>query len=127
MRRGSRALAARLPAHELSFRDASPGRVSDAIALSRTNHSEVRREMAALAADAYIATASHPQRDPLTAIREAERALRLAVAVWQSRPGTVLLYGAATIHIALAFIAVCDPLKSMLMMLRFQFLMIFII
>ena len=35
----------------------------------------------------------------------AERGLRVAVAVWHSWPGTVLLYGAAGIHITLAFVA----------------------
>ncbi|WGY73593.1 hypothetical protein KEC55_31670 [Burkholderia cepacia] len=32
----------------------------------------------------------------------AERALHLAIGVWQSRPGTILLYGAASLHFALA-------------------------
>lgn len=33
----------------------------------------------------------------------AESALRLAVALWHSLPGTLLLYGAAAVHVALAF------------------------
>ena len=41
----------------------------------------------------------------LISIVVAERGLRIAVAVWQSPPGTVILYGAAGTHIALAFLA----------------------
>ncbi len=41
----------------------------------------------------------------LISIAVAERGLRVAVAVWHSFPGTVLLYGAAGIHITLAFVA----------------------
>jgi adenylate cyclase len=44
----------------------------------------------------------------LVSIAVAERALRLAVAVWHSWLGTALLYGAAGIHIALAFVAVYE-------------------
>src|SRR2546426_5110443 len=44
----------------------------------------------------------------LVSVAIAERALRLAVAVWHSWPGTALLYGAAGIHIALAFVAVYE-------------------
>src|SRR6266550_3454838 len=44
----------------------------------------------------------------LISVAIAERALRLAVAVWHSWPGTALLYGAAGTHIALAFIAVYE-------------------
>jgi adenylate cyclase len=44
----------------------------------------------------------------LFSVNIAEQALRLAVAVWQSAPGTAVLYGAAGIHIALAFIAVYE-------------------
>src|SRR2546425_3252745 len=44
----------------------------------------------------------------LVSIAIAERALRLAVVVWHSWPGTALLYGAAGIHIALAFVAVYE-------------------
>ena len=32
----------------------------------------------------------------------------LAVAVWHSLPGTVLLYGAAALHVALAFLAIYE-------------------
>ena len=38
----------------------------------------------------------------------AEAMLRLAVALWFSLPGTVLLYGAATVHVALAFVALYE-------------------
>ena len=41
----------------------------------------------------------------LISIAVAERGLRVAVAVWQSPPGTLVLYGAAATHIALAFVA----------------------
>ena len=41
----------------------------------------------------------------LISIAAAERGLRVAVAVWQSPPGTLVLYGAAGTHIALAFLA----------------------
>jgi len=44
----------------------------------------------------------------LISVEVAEAALRLAVAVWQSVPGTILLYGAAGIHIALAFVAIYE-------------------
>src|SRR2546430_12939117 len=44
----------------------------------------------------------------LVSVAVAEHALRLAVAVWHSWPGTALLYGAAGIHIALAFVAVYE-------------------
>ena len=42
----------------------------------------------------------------LISIAAAERGLRIAVAVWQSLPGTLILYGAAGTHIALAFLAI---------------------
>src|SRR5438309_11894729 len=41
----------------------------------------------------------------LISLDAAERGLRVAVAVWHSPPGTLLLYGAAGTHIALAFIS----------------------
>jgi adenylate cyclase len=41
----------------------------------------------------------------LISIAVAERGLRVAVAVWQSPLGTLVLYGAAGTHIALAFLA----------------------
>jgi adenylate cyclase len=44
----------------------------------------------------------------LISIAAAERGLRVAVAVWHSLPGTVLLYGAACVHIALAFVALYE-------------------
>jgi adenylate cyclase len=44
----------------------------------------------------------------LVSIAVAERALRASVVVWHSLPGTVLLYGAAAIHVALAFVAVYE-------------------
>ncbi len=44
----------------------------------------------------------------LYSVDVAEQALKVAVAVWQSAVGTTLLYGAAGIHIALAFVAVYE-------------------
>ena len=44
----------------------------------------------------------------LISVAAAERGLRVAIAVWHSLPGTVLLYGAAAIHISLAFVAVYE-------------------
>lgn len=44
----------------------------------------------------------------LISVEVAERGLRVAVAVWHSLPGTVLLYGAAGIHITLAFVALYE-------------------
>ncbi|HEX7436839.1 MAG TPA: hypothetical protein VF308_09035 [Caldimonas sp.] len=42
----------------------------------------------------------------LTSIAAAERGLRVAVAVWQSPLGTLVLYSAAATHIALALLAI---------------------
>src|ERR1700693_1675793 len=44
----------------------------------------------------------------LVSVGVAEAGLRVAVAFWHSLPGTVLLYGAAAIHLALALIAVYE-------------------
>jgi adenylate cyclase len=44
----------------------------------------------------------------LISVAAAERGLRVAVAVWHSLPGTVLLYGAACVHITLAFVALYE-------------------
>lgn len=44
----------------------------------------------------------------LVSIGVAETGLRYAVAVWHSLPGSVLLYGAAAIHIGLAFVALYE-------------------
>ena len=44
----------------------------------------------------------------LISIAVAERGLHIAVAVWQSPLGTLLLYGAAGTHIALAFLALYE-------------------
>jgi adenylate cyclase len=44
----------------------------------------------------------------LISVAAAERGLRVAVAVWHSLPGTLLLYGAAGIHITLAFVALYE-------------------
>ena len=44
----------------------------------------------------------------LISVDAAEHGLHVAVAVWHSLPGTVLLYGAAGIHITLAFVALYE-------------------
>ncbi len=44
----------------------------------------------------------------LVSVDVAETGLRFAVALWHSLPGTVLLYGAAAIHIGLAFVALYE-------------------
>ena len=44
----------------------------------------------------------------LVSVNVAEAGLRVAVAFWHSLPGTVLLYGAAGIHLALAMVAVYE-------------------
>src|SRR5689334_14428658 len=41
----------------------------------------------------------------LVSMGAAERGLRVAIVLWQSLPGTALLYGAAGIHVGLAFAA----------------------
>lgn len=42
----------------------------------------------------------------LVSLAVAEKGLRVAVAFWHSLPATVLLYGAAVVHVALAMVAV---------------------
>ena len=44
----------------------------------------------------------------LISVDAAEHGLHVAVAVWHSLPGTVLLYGAAGIHITLALVALYE-------------------
>ena len=44
----------------------------------------------------------------LVSVEVAETGLRVAVLVWHSLPGTALLYGAAAIHIGLAFLALYE-------------------
>jgi adenylate cyclase len=44
----------------------------------------------------------------LLSVNSAEAALRVAVAVWHSRLGSVLLYGAATTHLALALVSIYE-------------------
>lgn len=57
---------------------------------------------------AYVAAHFANHALGLISIAAAERGLRIAVAVWRNLPGTVLLYGAALIHIALAFVALYE-------------------
>src|SRR6266496_1327317 len=54
---------------------------------------------------AYVASHLTNHALGLISVAAAEDGLRVAVAVWQSLPGTMLLYGAAVIHITLAFVA----------------------
>ena len=44
----------------------------------------------------------------LVSLDAAESTLRIAVSVWSSLPGTLLLYGAAGVHVALAFMALYE-------------------
>jgi adenylate cyclase len=57
---------------------------------------------------AYVAAHFTNHALGLISVAVAERGLRVAVAVWHSLPGTVLLYGAAGIHITLAFVALYE-------------------
>ena len=57
---------------------------------------------------AYVAAHFINHALGLISVDVAERGLRVAVAVWHSLPGTVLLYGAAGIHITLAFVALYE-------------------
>jgi adenylate cyclase len=57
---------------------------------------------------AYIAAHFTNHALGLISLATAERGLRVAVAVWHSWPGTVLLYGAAGIHMTLAFVALYE-------------------
>src|SRR5437773_3172472 len=57
---------------------------------------------------AYVAAHLANHALGLISVEVAEQGLRVAVAVWHSLPGTVLLYGAAGIHITLAFVALYE-------------------
>src|SRR5439155_12978717 len=57
---------------------------------------------------AYVAAHLTNHALGLISVAAAEDGLRVAVAVWHSLPGTVLLYGAAAIHITLAFAALYE-------------------
>src|SRR6266542_2317094 len=57
---------------------------------------------------AYVAAHFTNHALGLISVTAAERGLRVAVAVWHTLPGTVLLYGAAGIHITLAFVALYE-------------------
>ena len=57
---------------------------------------------------AYVAAHLVNHALGLISIAVAERGLRVAVAVWQSPLGTLVLYGAAGTHIALAFLALYE-------------------
>ncbi len=50
----------------------------------------------------YVASHMATHAAGLHSVGLAERALRVSVALWHSLPGSVLLYGAAAIHVALA-------------------------
>jgi len=54
---------------------------------------------------AYVASHLANHALGLFSLAAAERGLALAVTVWHSLPGTVLLYGAAGAHVTLAFAA----------------------
>ncbi|MBS0340605.1 MAG: adenylate/guanylate cyclase domain-containing protein [Proteobacteria bacterium] len=57
---------------------------------------------------AYVAMHLLNHAMGLVSLETAEAVLRWAVALWHSLPGTVLLYGAAVVHIALAFSALWE-------------------
>src|SRR5437660_9505627 len=57
---------------------------------------------------AYIAAHLGNHALGLVSVNVAEAGLRVAVAFWHSLPGTVLLYSAAAIHLALALVAVYE-------------------
>ena len=57
---------------------------------------------------AYVATHLVNHALGLVSLDAAEAMLRATVAVWTSVPGTVLLYGAAGIHVLLAFVALYE-------------------
>jgi adenylate cyclase len=76
-----------------------------AMALPRPTLRDVRLA-SGLVLFTYIATHLANHALGLASVALAERALALAVAVWHSLAGTLLLYGAAAIHIALAFAAI---------------------
>ena len=57
---------------------------------------------------AYVAIHLTNHALGLISLSAAERGLGIAVAVWHSIPGTVLLYGAAGVHITLAFLALYE-------------------
>jgi adenylate cyclase len=76
-----------------------------------TRFSLTRRDLrlgSGLVLFAYVAAHFTNHALGLVSIAAAERGLGVAVAVWHSLPGTVLLYGAAGIHIALAFVALYE-------------------
>ena len=54
----------------------------------------------------YVATHMATHASGLHSVALAERMLRASVALWHSPPGSVLLYGAAAIHITLALLAI---------------------
>jgi adenylate cyclase len=54
----------------------------------------------------YIAAHFFNHALGLVSMAFAEQGLRVTVAFWHSLPGTILLYGAASIHITLAFLAI---------------------
>src|SRR5438094_3962380 len=57
---------------------------------------------------AYVAAHLANHALGLISVEDAEQGLRVAVAVWHSLPGTVLLYGAAGVHITLAFVSLYE-------------------
>lgn len=55
---------------------------------------------------AYVALHLFNHTLGLVSVAFAERGLAVTLSLWHSLPGTVVLYGAATIHLALAFDAI---------------------
>ncbi len=73
-------------------------------ALSRRN----LRLASGLTMFAYVALHFANHALGMVSLDAAESMLRVAVAAWTSVPGTILLYGAATVHVTLAFMALWD-------------------
>src|SRR5438105_13778414 len=82
------------------------------IAMQLTQFRLTRRDLrlgSGLILFAYVAAHLTNHALGLISVAVAERGLRVAVAVWHSLPGTVLLYGAAGSHIGLASVARYEP------------------
>ncbi len=94
----------------------SAGRSSDAADLTTTSFtdwsaSSVRRALrltTGLVLFVYVATHLANHALGLVSLDTAEATLRVTVAIWQSWPGTVLLYGAGAVHFLLAVWAVYE-------------------
>jgi adenylate cyclase len=81
------------------------------ILMQLSRHHLTRRDLrlgSGLILFAYVAAHFVNHALGLISVAVAERGLRVAVAVWHNPLGTALLYGAACIHITLAFVALYE-------------------